>query len=239
MRTNQLVLTVCTLGLLVVLGALAAASDGTTRDVVGLLGLAGVVAGLGLVTLDAWLRLPGPEPRMVTHDDVGAIRLQVALGAPVSLVLLTAGLTLVAVSFLLAPSLDDVSQGRRGGAWVYVVVVAAPLLLAGAVALLVRRDQLLLAPEVLVGRRLGRSQVVRWDQVREVEPVPGDPGLGLRIGAADGSSMLVPTRQLALTLGELAAVVRHLAATPADRPRLATAEALAMIDGLRRKAGRP
>jgi hypothetical protein len=155
------------------------------------------------------------------------------------MVLGAAGLTLIAVSFLLAPSLADVSQGRRGGGWVYVVVVAAPLLLAGAVALLVRRDRLVLAPEAVIGRRVGRTRTVRWDQVRRVEPVPGDPGLGLRIDGADGSWVLVPTRQLVLSLDELIAIVRHLAATPADRPRLATAEALPLIDGMRRAVARP
>ena len=234
-RTNRLVLTVCSTGLLMGLGALALISDGAARSVVGLLGLALVLAGVGLVTLDAWLSFPRPEPRVVA----GAIRLQAGVSAPISMVLVAAGLTLIAVSFLLASSLEDVSQGRRGGGWVYVVVVAAPLLLAGAVALLVRRDQLLLTPEAIVARRVGRTRAVRWDQVRQIESVPDDPGLGLRVTGADGSWALVPTRQLILSVGELAAVVRHLVATPADRLRLASAEALPMLDGLRRVDQRP
>ena len=233
-QSNRLVLLAGTVGLLAVLAFVAATTDGTTRDTVGLLGLAGVVAGLGTVTLDAWVRLPRPAPRQGTYRGTGATRLLAAGSAYVAMLLLTAGLTLIAVSFLMAPSLDSVGQGRRGGAWVYVVVVGAPLLLAGAVALLVRRDQVLLAPDWLVVRRVGRERALRWDAVRQVEPVAGNPGLVLRISAADGSALLVATRPLTLGPDELAAVVRHLAATPGDRSRLGTAAAVPMIEKLGR-----
>ncbi|WP_459974898.1 hypothetical protein [Nocardioides pyridinolyticus] len=235
MRTNRIVLTVCTLGLLLALGVLAAIGGGTTRSSVGLIGLALILAGVGLVTLDAWLWFPRPELRVVA----GGTRLQGVISGPVAMVLVAAGLTLIAVSFLLASSLEDVSPGRRGAGWAYVVVVAAPVMLAAAVALLVRRDQLLLTPEGIAARRVGRTRAVRWDQIRQAEPVPDDPGLGLRVTGADGSWVLVSTRQLALSIGELAAVVRHLGATPADRPRLATVEALPLIDGLRRGVAQP
>lgn len=237
-RTNRAVLTACAAGLVVVLALVGAASDGSAPDLVGLLGLAAVAAGVGLVALDAWVRLPRPAPRTVRRGAAGAVRLRSSLGAAAALVLLAGGLTLIALSFLLGPSLESVSEGRRGGGWVYVVVVAAPLLLAGAVALLVRRDQVLLAPDGLSVRRFGREHTVRWDAVRQVGHVPGNPGLVLRIDASDGATVLVPTRQLALTLAELTAVVRHLTATPADRARLGEADALTMLEGLRRGDGR-
>ena len=233
-QRNRVVLTVSTVGLVALLVGLVAISDGETRSRVGLLGLAGVVAGGGLVTLDAWVRLPRPAPRLVTHAGGGAVRLRASTILFTAPVLLAAGLTMIAVSFLLAPSLASVAQGRRGGAWVYVVVVAAPLILAAAVVLLLRRDQVLLAPDTLTVRRHGRVRAVSWDSVREVAAVPADPGLVLRVGAADGSSLLVTTRPMDLRVDELGAVVRHLAATPADRAHLGTAAALPLIDELRR-----
>lgn len=234
-QRNRFVLTVSTVGLVALLVGLVAISDGETRSRVGLLGFAGVVAGGGLMTVDAWVRLPRPAPRVVTHAGGGAVRLRASTILFTAPVLLAAGLTLIAVSFLMAPSLASVAQGRRGGAWVYVVVVAAPLLLVAALALLVLRDQVLLTPDGLRVRRLGRVRALDWDAVREVGAVPADPGLVLRVGTAGGSSLLVTTRPMALTVRELAAVVRHLAATPADRAHLGTAAALPLIDDLRRR----
>lgn len=232
-RRNRAVLTVCTAGLGSGLVALVAISDGETRSWVGLLGLAGVVAGMGLVTVDAWVRLPRPQPSLVTHGKVSATRLPAASSVFAAPVILAAGLTLIAVSFLLAPSLESVGQGRRGGAWVYVVVVAAPLLLVAAVVLLVLRDQVLLTPDGLRVRRLGRVRALGWDAVRGVGAVPADPGLVLRIGAADGSPLLVATRPMELTVHELGALVRHLAETPTDRAQLGTPASLVLIDELR------
>lgn len=236
-RTNRRVLAACTLGLLAVLALLSLTADGTTRDAVGLLGLGGVVASFGVMTLDAWRPLPRPAPRTVTCGGAGATQLKAATSAFLALVLVAAGVTLIAVSFLLAPSLESVSEGRRGGAGVYFVVVAAPALLGGTVALMVRRDQVLLTPEGLTVRRVGRERSARWDAVRQVEPVPGNPGLVLRIGVVDGPALMVTTRQLDLSLGELTAVVGHLAAHPGDRVQLGTADGPTLVEGLRRGVG--
>lgn len=238
-QTNRLVLLVCTVGLVGVLGFVASTSDGTTWDVLGLLGLTSILAGAALLTLDAWVRLPRPAPRAGTHHGVRATVVQAAPGGYVALLLVAAGLALIAVSLVMAPDPGSLGEGRRGGTWVYVVAAAAPLLVAGALALLVRRDRAVLTPDRLVVRRLGRERSVPWDAVRQVGPVAGNPGLLVRIGAADGTSLLLVTRQLSLSIGEVVAVVRHLASTPGDRVHLGTPAALTMIEDLRRRAGRP
>lgn len=235
---NRSVLTLCTLGLAVFWVAVVAMSDGGSAGTIGLVGFAAVVAGLAVVTVYAWASPPAPAPTAIIDRGTPATLLRASGWVFLALVLVAAGLALIAVSFLLGPSLESVGPGRRG-VWVYFVVAAAPFLLAAALVIAVRRDHVIIRPDGLTVRRLGRTRFVHWDAVRGVARVPGNPADMLRVEAAGDRPLVIFARHLAVTGDELGALVRRLAANPADGAVLGTDAAAPLIGELRREWAPP
>jgi hypothetical protein len=235
---NRTVLTACFVGLVGAVVLLVLVSDRGQSDLLGLSGLLLLLLGLGFVTLDAWSPARRPPPQ-VERAPMTATVLRAPTTTFVAMLVAATGLVVVAVSFVVGDGLEAVTDQRRGVA-VYVVVALAPLLLVGAVAVVIRPDRVVLSSEAVSVRRAGRTRSVPWERVRAVEPLPDNPGLVLRVaGEGGGTAAMIPTRQLDLTVWELRAVLCHYADHPADRALLGTPASLSHLQTLRAAAAAP
>lgn len=141
-------LTACSTGLLVAVVLLSFISDTAPSDALALSGLLLLAAALGSITLDAWVPLRRPSPRITKKPGGTATVVPAPLVLFCAIVAAAVGFLLLVGSFLLVPGMEDVAETRRG-LLVYLAAPHAPLLVIGALGLAIRPDRVVLTPDAV------------------------------------------------------------------------------------------
>lgn len=201
------------------LGALAVAvllisDEGPGR--LGAVGLALLAAAMIVAAVDAWRPFPRPRPRVeVDGVVVAASRLH-----GLTLVAVALGTVMVVASFVLGDGLLAIADRDRRGLLLLLAAPTTPFLLAAAVWLAVRTDQLRLGGDGVAVRRLGRTVHLPWERLGSVELLAGNPGRVVRLHQEGGKAAVVSTRHMQPPVGRMIAVLEHLRDLPGGQPPL-------------------